>query len=273
MRWLLFVLTLTLTVPAYSQDRDAQRCPSWVTPDMPITESTFQFWSKAQNKPVGVGPRLDALMYHWNRGILFHVPYGYFNPWSMSSIDQDVQLPTLDKYLSNLARNSDNTGYDASTGLFNSDLLKREDVLSPTISFWMPSLRYVEQNMQTAYKYQPCEPGREPATENQYVVRFRIEWPGTQNIEQSPHMKRFENAQLRPLSNPNSFKRFADDYYVNLRCTFGRGCDGWIWDRDRNYILYIILPEFLRQKDSQDFWKNPTNAAIQLLESWKLKQE
>ena len=240
---------------------------------MPITENIFRYWSSARNEPVEIGPRLDAKLYYWNRGTIFYLPYGYFNPWFLSQTGEQMDFPDLNEYVSSLAANSSSTGYDPSTGLFNPSMLENEDVRSPMISFWMPSLRYVEQNMRTSYDFRPCEPGREPASESEYVVRFRIEWAGAHNVEQSPQVTRFENAQLRQLSNPNSFRYFEEDYYVILRCTPGRGCNGWIWDRDRNYILYIRFPESLRHNDPEQFWRAPTNASINLIESWKINEE
>ena len=200
LRWLLISTMLILAAPASSQDQDIQCRPTWATHDMPIIENTFRYWSTVRNEPIGIGPRLDAEMHYWNRGVLFQLPYGYFNPWSLSQSDEQTELPALEEYLSNLAEHSANTGYDSATGLFNPNLLDREDALSPNISFWMPSLRYVEQNMRTSFSFQPCESGREPPEEHQYVVNFRVEWPGTKNVEQSPQYRRFKNAQLRPLS-------------------------------------------------------------------------
>ncbi|WP_227286584.1 hypothetical protein [Boseongicola sp. H5] len=273
LRWLLFVLALAFTTPASSQGRDVQCHPTWATPDLPITENTFRYWSRARNEPVEIGPRLDAEMYSWNRGALFQLQYGYFNPWFLSQTGEQTDFPNVDEFISNLATSSSSTGYDPSTGLFNPSLLDGEDVRSPTISFWMPSLRYVEQNMRTAYNFRPCEPGREPPEEDQYVVQFRIEWPGTENIEQSPQIQRFENAQLRPLSTPNFFQLFEDEYYVNLRCALDRGCNGWIWERERNYILYMRFPESLRHENPDGFWLAPTDAAITLLEGWKMNED
>ena len=85
----------------------------------------------------------------------------------------------------------------------------------------------------------------------------------------------FENARQsqRPRSSPTSFHNFDDDFFVRLRCFKDKYCDGWIWGRVSNYIPFIQFPEFLRQEDPREFWKAPTNAAIQLLDSWKLKPE
>ncbi len=237
---------------------------------MPRTENIFQAWSTARNQPDGVGPRLDAIAHYWNRGVWFQVPYGYFNKWSISERERVL---TLDETIAAISKNSYNTGYDASTGRFNPDLLTRRDVLTPTISFWMPSLRYVERNMITGFGFRPCEMGREPPTEEEYVVRFRIEWPGTPNIEQSRQLERFENARRRPSSSPFSVQRFDDDFFVGLVCSPRRGCTGEIWDKERDLIIYIRFPEFLRQANPDDFWKAPANGAFQLIESWRQETE
>lgn len=273
LKWILFSIILVIATPAFSQVRDIQCRPTWATHDMPKTENTFRYWSSARNEPVEIGPRLDAKLYYWNRGTFFHLPYGYFNPWFLSQTGEQTNFPDLNEYVSSLAANSSSTGYDPSTGLFNPSMLENEDVHSPMISFWMPSLRYVEQNMRTAYDFRPCEAGRELSDENQYVVQFKIEWAGTQSVEQSPQIERFENAQRRPLSNPNFFQRFEEAYYVNLRCTPDRDCNGWVWDRAKNFILYIQFPETLRQGSPETFWQEPTSAAVQLLESWIINED
>ena len=271
LRCLLISGMLILGGPAYSQDQDIKCRPTWATPDLPITENVYRYWSKARKKFVGIGPRFDALVHSWNRGEWFLIPNGYFNQWSFP---ERGRVPTLEEKISSLSRNSSYTGYDASTGRFNPDLLDREDAGGANIRFWMPSLRYVEQNMRTGYDFQPCEPGREPPLENEYVVMFRIIWPGNQNVEQSPRVSRFKRAQQRgQSSNPDIFDRFEDDYYVTLRCSSGGGCDGWIWDRTKNYILYISFLEALRRGDPERFWQEPTDAAIQLLESWKINED
>jgi hypothetical protein len=276
LRWLLFVLTLTFTTPASSQDRDVQCQPTWATSDMPITENTFRYWSKARNEPVEIGPRLDANVFYWNRGALFRLPYGFFNPWFLSQTGEHIEFPELDEYLSNLSANSANTGYDASTGLFDPNLLDREDVKSSTISFWMPSLRYVEHNMRTGSGFRPCEPGREPPSDDEFVVTFKIIWPGGGGVEHSPQIERFENARSWRTTTPNDFVRFEDDFFVILRCSTDIAinplCHGKIWDKSRGYILDITFPEHLRRSDPTNFWRTPFNAAIQLLESWKLTQ-
>ncbi len=236
---------------------------------MPRTENTFRSWSTARNQPLGVGPRLDAIAHYWTRDVWFQVPYGYFNKWSIS---ERVRALTLDETIAAISKNADNTGYDASTGRFNSDLLTREDVLSPTLWFWLPLLRYVERNMITGFDFRPCEMGREPPTEEEYVVKFRIEWPGTPNIEQSPQLERFENARRRPSSSPFVVQRFDDDFSVSLVCSSG-ACVGWIWDKERDLIIYIQFPDFLRQANPDDFWKAPANGAFQLIESWRVEIE
>ena len=269
MRWLFLILLLTTALPPLSaRAQYGGACPAWITPDMPRVENTFRSWSTARNQPVGVGPRLDAIAHYWTRGVWFQVPYGYFNQWSIS---ERVRVLTLDETIAAISKNAYNTGYDASTGRFNPDLLTREDVLSPDISFWMPSQRYVERNMITGFGFRPCEPGREPPTEEEYVVRFRIKWPGTPNIEQSPQLQRFENARRRQITNQSFFYRFDDDFYISLICSPERSCGGDVWDKERGLIIRISFPEFLRQANPDDFWKAPANGAFQLIESWRLE--
>ena len=269
-----FLMTVGLIIiasPAASFEDRA--CSTWATVDNPRTERAYRSRLRMTHEITMFGPRLDELMYYWNKGVLFHLPYGYMNPWQ---ITERTTTRTLEEHLEAISRNSARTGYDASTGRFNPDLLgpgvMENDIGSPEFSFWMPSGRYIERNMRWTPTMRPCEPGREPPEDGQYVVRFRILWPGSPNVEQSPQIQYFENARRSPTSNPTIFHSFDDDFFVRLRCP-GSICDGWIWDRDRDYILFIVFPEFLRQENPEFFWRAPTNTAIQFLESWRSNTE
>lgn len=268
---LIVALTCLLTGTALAETAKPSCLPAWANPDLPRTTNTYQFWSSTRNEPVNLGPRLNQPMYYWNRGALFRIEYGFFNPWFVSQTDEDIEFPEKEDFLSNLSSSSTITGYDPSTGAYNPDLLERDDVRSPTLWFWMPSLRYVEQNMRTGYDFHPCEPGREPAGKGEYAVQFRIEWPGLAGVEKSPQVERFENAEKKPILNPDFFQIFNDQYAVNLHCTEDRGCQGQVWDKKRNYILSVMFPEILREQDPESFWQPPAFAAIQLLESWKVE--
>ena len=269
-----FLMTVGLIIiasPAASFEDRA--CGTWATVDNPRTERTYRARLPITHEITRIGPRLDELIYYWDKGVLFHLPYGYMNPWQ---ITERTTTRTLEEHLEAISRNSARTGYDASTGHFNPDLLDpgvmENDIGSPGFSFWMPSGRYVERNMMWTPTMRPCEPGREPPEDGQYVVRFRILWPGSPNVEQSPQIQYFENARRRAASDTKGFYNFDDDFFVRLRCP-GTLCDGWIWDRDRDYILYIMFPELLRQDNPEFFWRDPTNTAIQLLESWRSSTE
>lgn len=278
-RWFTLVFCFCVAATSFPFSASAQfggACPAWVVPDMPRTENTYRSWSTARNEPRGVGPRLDTMMYYWTRGALFHLPYGYFNQWGHLDDGEDTEFPDLDTYMSNVATHSARNGYDSSTGQYNADLVEDSAFLrlvGPRMSFWMPSLRLVERNMTISYDFRPCEPGREPPSEEEYVVMFSIEWPGSPNIEQSRYPARFENIRRRPTSNPNYVRRFDDDFSVMLICTPGRGCTGEVWDKVRDLIIFIMFPEFLRQANPDDFWKDPVNGAIQLIESWRVDNE
>ncbi|MTI08551.1 hypothetical protein [Curvivirga aplysinae] len=237
-------------------------------------ERIFKYWSNWKNGPVGEGPRLDELNYLWMSDAWFRIPLGYINPWYM--FDRD-KVPTRKEYIDKLVERADSTGYDATTGRFNSSLLDDGSMLpSSRFAFWMPSLRHVEYNTRypASPPYRPCEYGRIPPDENEYVVKFFVTWPGVDGVEKTGLADGFYNLlEYAPKSHPDHIILSENNIILSLTCTQGRSCNGEVWDRNKKIIINIRIPEYLRKTDPKGFWKEPVNAATALFLSWREKGE
>lgn len=287
-------------VPAVFEFAEAkeERCPRWASSDAQMLENTYQYRLKGSDQPVGIGPKLSAPSYHWLRGVWFRMPFGYQNPWPPFALHESAV--DLDQYISSLSHTSA-TGYDPSTGEYNPNLVKGR-ILQPSFSFWMPCLRYVERDLGEAVAFRPCEAGREPPSADEYVVTFQIRWPFLEGSRDSEHARRFRNEEERirttgralfqdssweehslngPISGTKNYHIYSDtdDLAVKLRCTPYRGenappnpgCNGWVWDKKKNLILYVRFPADRGQDGLEEHWPAPVNAAIKMVESWKLE--
>lgn len=290
---LLLSIFLGSVLPTLAAEKE---CPSWTDPTNPKLQNTYKYRSFSKEPPVGMGPRLDAKSYHWQRGVWFQMPYGYKNPWS--PFDPHTSANNLDSYKRSL-HNSRARGFDRSTGKYNPDLVEGS-IFSPWFSFWMPSLRYVERDLGEPIGGRPCEAGRSPPTEANYVVRFKIDWPFLEGSRASKPARRFRNSEKRILETGRAtsqdsrwqehslngaitgYKSYiiysnVDDLSVKLRCSPYRGekkpinplCNGWVWNKKLNLLLYILFPSDRGQDGTKELWRTPVEAAIKLTKNWK----
>lgn len=243
--------------------------PSWATADLTKTDRTFEQWSANENARLGLGRRLDEEIYYWHRGTWFTLPTGYINPWRQHRSDS---VPALSEYIENLGQYSQWTGYNPATGSFSASLLQKNELNSPTFSFWTPSLRYVEQDMEVYRNYRPCEAGRRVPSQEEYVVQFRLLWVDISTASNSTTFSRFVSESHSSVQNSDLLLIDDGAVYLELRCTANRSCSGWYWDKTKDIAIFVRIPEELRQSDPIEFWKTPIAGAVILVDDWRLKE-
>ena len=127
--------------------------------------------------------------------------------------------------------------------------------------------------------FQPCEAGRPPPREDKYVVQFDILWPGVGDSNSTLHPQGFLNLQayFNEYGQPEAgdttlFYRFEDDFWSTLSCHLGVDCRGKIWEREDYVIIFLKFPQPpAALSGREDYWRQPVEAAFQLLEIWKLE--
>ena len=266
-----FVWKSTLLIVLFSSNlARAEQCPEWATPDRPKIERTFLYWSGG---PVNEGPRLDDTSYYYYRGALFEMPYGYQNPWSYTEFSEALNY---EEYVSLVIRHPHLFGFDESKFEFNRDLLE-EDLQSDsfgsrTFSFWMPSLRYVESNMKLGAPFRPCEAGRTRSSENDYVVQFRIWWPGALENGLTHVDELISNSRRSSVVQYSDNDVLGQEVAVIPSCPNESMCSVRVWVKDKNLGLFLIFPERARKPGPDGLWREPLEAAVTLIESWKLER-
>jgi hypothetical protein len=68
-----------------------------------------------------------------------------------------------------------------------------------------------------------------------------------------------------------------EDLVVMFLCSAYRGdlapvnptCDGHVWDRTLNLVLYMRFPSDQGQAGTEERWRQPVEAAIELIQSWE----
>lgn len=292
---LCWVFILFAPLAAFGAEK---RCPPWASADGPILKTPNQnkYWASKNTNRTLIKPRFDELTYYWDQGTWFRMQYGYLNPWN--STYRGKHTRTLEEYIRIIRRTK---GYDVQTGEYNPNIGEGRRG-SPWFAFWMPSMRYVERNTRWTAYLRPCETGRKPPSKEEYVVRFKIDWPFLAKSESSHFAQSFKNAEknmqrtgrdfFQDLANSehslNGFITGNKHYYiysdtdelsVRFRCTPYLGinapsnplCDGQVWSKKLDLLLYLWFPSDQGQNGTTELWRQPVEATIQLIRSWKLK--
>ena len=249
----------------------AEECPEWATPDRPILEHTFDYWSSHEQDFVGRGPRLDTPSYFWKAGVWFEMPYGYKSPWSIFP-PQDPS--SIEEYIEGLSRNSSRTGYDADQGEFNLNKLEDGSLNRPygTFSFWMPSLRYVEHDMDWGASFRPCEAGRELSEETDYVVKIRIIWPGANGLQDTGITNPYLNSRIAQTFYYDDNNLLSGEVVVFSSCSNQSICKVEAWIREKDLILFLVFPKRAEKPGPDGLWRETLEATVTLIESWKLER-
>lgn len=286
------VFFMLATVSYTSSGAAGPRCPDWTTEDAPIITGTYK---PSKNKSLGIGSPFAEKTYFWTKGVWFELPFGYRNPW----VTKDIASAILDKerykrFLLTLK----SKGFDPETGKYNPELIIQGGAPSSFV-FWMPSLRYLERNRLSVPHNRPCEAGRKAPTKNEYVVKFRIDWPFLVDSENSHQVHNFRLAAQRlandgklPLQDSERFEhtlngpitgyKYYNIYYdnkdlvVQFLCSPFIGtdasrnpiCHGRVWQRSADLVLYMSFPSDHGQVKNDKRWLEPVNAAISLANKW-----
>lgn len=233
-------------------------CLPGISPDKPIVTQDWR------------GVPLAREYYLTSRGVWFKVPFGYINPWPNRDFEPVLRQRSPDM--------QDQSGLEKTAVSF---------------AFWMPSLRWPEQDRLSMPLYRPCENGRPPPGEGEHIVEGIIEWPWLPNPEAAGYIlpdQQFENRTgysagqyqydvtyehglqriewgggklLFYRSEPNDVPR------IFFRCTPPAGpqgnplCDGRVWWPDDRLGLYLRFP----RGDIGD-WRRIAGAARTLALRW-----
>jgi hypothetical protein len=271
-------------------------CPDWAAADKPILEQSYLFRGYVDGEPKIPGPRLDAPSWYWKQGVWFKMPFGYQNPWPK----QSYALAVTDKqrYMATLST-MNYKGFDPKTETYDPELVTGEGI-DGQFAFSMPGLRYVERDQWYSPAFRPCEAGRPASSENDYVVRFHIDWPFLPGFEDSYLSRRFrfaaedlkntgrvseqemksaEHSRNGPISGSKEYNIYDDDgdLAVMLRCTafvgksapLNPGCNGWIWQRSSQLSIFLAFPADQGQFGTEKRWIAPVGGAIKLAKDWQ----
>ena len=204
-------------------------------------------------------------------GVWFKVPFGHLFPWPGDEYERLLRLRSPD--------NPDPPGLGLPT-LFH-------------FSFWMPDLRWPEQNgSDFALSFRPCESGRPAPTDEQYVAVGVLKWPwlpGPTEPHFIPPDVRFEGMQRKgevlaidDVGAPEGLSRivvrgtkirfFYSNDYVKKRSLFRcrvvdsvYRCIGDVWWPNEGLGISINFPQS-RLRD----WQDIADGARKLLSGWRL---
>ena len=247
-------LAFTMLLPNLA---NAEQCES---EDEPVLE-----------RPSVNGPLFSEEIFDWHTGTWFKIPFGYMNPW-WGIREDELGGRNLERYIAGLSANSARTGYDIETGLYNPDLVEdqKDDPWSGRMAFWMPSGRYVEHNMMWGAPFRPCEAGRTHADENQYVVRFHMIWAG-EGAENTKFARNSKDSLIIE-THDISHKSFIEGEVAFAPICLDYACSYEIWIKERNLILYMVVPRRGYPEDSTDIWIKPLETLVTLIESWEFEE-
>ncbi|MEX0923210.1 MAG: hypothetical protein WDZ84_10575 [Rhodovibrionaceae bacterium] len=200
-------------------------------------------------------------------GVEFWIPAGYLYPWPELLLDQYSSEPV-----------------DIKTSSIN-------------FAFWMPSGRFPERNPFWFSSYSPCEAGRPPPEDDNFVVRVNLmtpsdSLPGYTRPSQSAlshkyHMSQDATRDLEtPLKDVHGLKRYAivvkgkphyryqrlDQYdpEIIITCTdywtkvLNPSCRAWVYYEPDNLGIHVIFP-----KRALPDWLRITDMARNLLIKWE----
>jgi len=271
------------------------RCPDWATEDAPIVTGTYKHYY-TKNKSLGIGLPFAEKAYYWTKGVWFEMPFGYHNPWPIKRVASAIfDKERYKKFLSTVNAK----GFDPETEKYNPELITQGGVPRPFV-FWMPSLRYLERNRLNVPNSRPCEAGRKAPTKNEYVVKFRIDWPFLADSENSDPVRSFRLAAERlatdgklplqdsksfehtlngPITGDKSYKIYYDDKdlavqflcwpFIGIDASRNPICRGRVWQRSTDLVLYMSFPSDHGQVKHDKRWLEPVNAAISLAKKWR----
>lgn len=291
---------LLLMVSARAERIDSS-CATYNSPNQPIVDTTGRYLKYSQ-KYYGKRVPLDTPSYYWQQGQWFQMPLGFQNPWP-----NDKALPfSTDRVLYEqlLSKRSKNTGFDPETKTYNPDLITDKRFGGKRFSFWMPSRRYVERDRRTSVAMRPCEAGRPTPTENEYVVSFQMEWafqwdenylsPMQWFNTASKHLKETgrvigqefyseDHSRNGPITGKRRFRIYEDDGdlvvmlrgwpFIGPKAPINPICDGRVWQRSTNLVLYFSIAGDRCQLGNEQRWKKPVHAAIELIKQWRVLEK
>ncbi len=238
-------------------------CPPFISPDKPIVTQDWR------------GVPLAREYYLTARGVWFKLPFGYMNPWPDSLSEPILRQRSPDM--------PDQSGLEKTAVAF---------------AFWMPSLRWPERNRFNVWSYWPCENGRPPPGEGEYIVVATIEWPWLPNPEAAGYVlpdQQFENrtgygsarGDYNVTSEHDLLRLEAHDgkllFYHSepgdvprlfLTCTPPASppgnplCDGRAWWTEERLGLYLRF----RRGDIAD-WRRIADAARTLALRWRARAQ
>lgn len=276
-------------------------CPYWTDKSLPKFEHAGTY--KEYNDISPNGPRLDANSFTWTRGEWFEFPLGFGGlfllKYDNSGIrPKDFPNSRVDKqvYIKLLKLRFDKD-FD-SQGDYTDNKWKME----PWFAFWMPELRYLERNFQSKYEFRLCEAGRpKPSIEN-FLVRFKIEWPfidglldsqvgnkwriyleraKTNHYSSKKNVPAYDVPQGGPIDGKKSYEFYEEheNLVVFMHCTAYVGykepllptCSGDVWDRSSNLVISILFPADQGYAGNEKKWIKPVKAAVKLAKKWHVK--
>jgi hypothetical protein len=244
---------------------------------------------------------MATLHYYWFQGQWFQLPFGFGNPWTDTGPLE--RITDRERYIQDLARNSMRSGYDVVTGEYNPGLLHGE-VQRRSVAFWMPDRRWVERNIIWAgpsSRY--CEAGRPRPTKGDYVVRMWLAGVGAteNNLERLPERLRQmitvsrtwvnsspenTNPEYVPsasvdVTGERSYTIYgsSNDLWVHFRCGAYAGaqnqmlnphCRGYAVSWPRGLAVELSFPADHGQSGTDELWREPVEAAFELIQSWEL---
>lgn len=286
-----------LITPAFAERIDSS-CKTYNSYDQEIRKTTGSYFS-VTGKYYGTKISLDTPSYYWRQGTWFIIPLGYQNPWP--SDEALLYATDKNKYKQRLGQLKENTGFDPDTENYNPDLVTKQ-FSGKRFAFWMPSKRYVERDRRKSVDMRPCEAGREFPKDNEYVVSFQMELAFLNDSKLSSATRRFSEAakdlkktgRVRgqnltrndhsrngPISGERRFQIYEDDgdLVVMLRgwpflgpeAPINPICDGHVWERSSNLLLYIKIAGDQCQLGNEKRWHLPVRAAIDQAKQWRIK--
>lgn len=292
----LVLIPLALLASYTNSHASEDACPDWISEDAPILkQSGIYSFSRNPEKSKGsfkfskIYADLSELAYRKVYNVWLEVPLGYIQPWAHASKEGAL----LDK-----SRVYDETPTEP---------VDRTRPNFTGIGFWMPDLRFVERNLKFLAWRKPCEFGRPPPTESNYVVDVAVYFPpGGNDFGKSSIPIRLQALRNEIEDRYSDPSRYTDtiDFIVNsegqasgektirvlysneelaagFRCSAFTGekahtiplCTGWVWEAKSNTTLWLRIPSNLAATGNPDFWKEPSLAAVSLVKSWVIKVE
>lgn len=236
----------------------------------------------------------DYPVYEWQMGTWLKRPIGFTNAWRGYLYKPPA---TRAEYEENLKNNSERSGYDVSTGKYNSALQTEHNPYS-RYNYCLPSKKYFKRHYYIYGRGRspgvgPCVTTTDPSSQLDYPVGFMIRWAFMEGAENSAFARIFhrnekafkekghyisqdlasaEHNKSGPITGNTNYYIYHTDNNLSVQFTCRKSshvCEGSVWVKTDDLIFNIELPFDRVQIGDERLWEVPVYETIDVIKSWR----